>query len=66
MVAKVDATEDLEFAEEYSVKGYPTLKLFKRGLKAPVDYEGEREVDDMASRLFFFFFFLTFIFIYFF
>lgn len=48
VVAKVDATEDLEFAEEYGVRGFPALKLFKRGRPKPVDYDGERDLDSLV------------------
>lgn len=37
-LAKVDATEESELAAEFEVKGFPTLKFFKRG--NPIHYRG--------------------------
>lgn len=37
-LAKVDATQEQELAEKNDVKGYPTLKFFKKGI--PVEYTG--------------------------
>lgn len=37
-LAKIDATQEQELAENYGVRGYPTLKFFKNG--NPIDYTG--------------------------
>lgn len=41
-LAKVDATEESELAQQFGVRGYPTIKFFKNGDKAaPKEYTGE-------------------------
>uniref|UniRef100_A0A8C5D3A0 protein disulfide-isomerase n=1 Tax=Gouania willdenowi TaxID=441366 RepID=A0A8C5D3A0_GOUWI len=41
-LGKVDATEEIELAQEYGVRGYPTIKFFKGGEKeSPKEYSGE-------------------------
>jgi protein disulfide-isomerase-like protein len=43
LIAKMDSTENE--VSSVSIKGFPTLKLFKRGSKStPIDYSGAREV----------------------
>ncbi len=45
-LGKVDATEETELAQEYGVRGYPTIKFFKGGEKgAPKEYSGEHYHD---------------------
>lgn len=41
-LGKVDATEETELAQEFNVRGYPTIKFFKDGKKeSPKEYSGE-------------------------
>lgn len=43
-LGKVDATEEAELAQDYGVRGYPTIKFFKGGEKeSPKEYSGELE-----------------------
>ncbi|KAM4585058.1 protein disulfide-isomerase [Odontesthes bonariensis] len=51
-LAKVDATEEAELAQEYGVRGYPTIKFFKGGDKeSPKEYSAGRQADDMVNWL---------------
>uniref|UniRef100_A0A8C8ZRG3 protein disulfide-isomerase n=1 Tax=Prolemur simus TaxID=1328070 RepID=A0A8C8ZRG3_PROSS len=45
-LAKVDATEESDLAQQYGVRGYPTIKFFKNGDTAsPKEYTGDVESD---------------------
>lgn len=49
-LGKVDATEETELAQEYGVRGYPTIKFFKGGEKeSPKEYSGECERKLLSS-----------------
>jgi len=42
-LAKVEATEERELAQEFNIQGFPTLKLFVKGDRTqPVPYTGKR------------------------
>lgn len=46
-LAKVDATEESDLAEEFQIRGYPTLKFFRNG--SPIEYTGGRQANDIVS-----------------
>ncbi|XP_040186748.1 protein disulfide-isomerase isoform X1 [Rana temporaria] len=51
-LAKVDATEDSELAQQFGVRGYPTIKLFKNGDKSsPKEYSAGRDAADIVNWL---------------
>ncbi|KAM9769805.1 protein disulfide-isomerase [Menidia menidia] len=51
-LGKVDATEETELAQEYGVRGYPTIKFFKGGDKeSPKEYSAGRQADDIVNWL---------------
>ncbi|KAM8842157.1 protein disulfide-isomerase A2 [Synchiropus picturatus] len=51
-LAKVDATEEKDLAEEFEIQSFPTLKLFFNGnRKQPVDFAGKRSVDGIIRWL---------------
>ena len=40
-LGKVDATKEPELRDKFSIKGYPTIKIFRKGM--PSDYSGARK-----------------------
>ncbi|CAI5974315.1 unnamed protein product [Closterium sp. NIES-64] len=52
-LAKVDADDSKNkgLAKKYDVKGFPTLKIFRKGSDAPQDYNGPRDADGIVSYL---------------
>ncbi|XP_047517338.1 protein disulfide-isomerase [Pieris napi] len=46
-LGKVDATQEQDLAEQYKVRGYPTLIFFKNG--NPIEYSGGRQADDIIA-----------------
>jgi protein disulfide isomerase len=49
LLAKVDATEETDLAAKFDVRGYPTLKIFRKGKGS--DYEGPRDANGIVSYL---------------
>lgn len=47
-VAALDADTHKSLAQEYGIKGFPTIKAFGVG-KAPVDYQGARDTKSIAE-----------------
>uniref|UniRef100_A0A8C4RIS1 Protein disulfide-isomerase A4 n=1 Tax=Erpetoichthys calabaricus TaxID=27687 RepID=A0A8C4RIS1_ERPCA len=48
-LAKVDATAETEIANRFSVTGYPTLKIFRKG--KDFEYNGPREKEGIVSYM---------------
>jgi protein disulfide-isomerase A6 len=49
LIAKVDADAHKELGKRFGVQGFPTLKWFDGKSEKPEDYNGGRELDDMAK-----------------
>ena len=47
-LAAVDATQETMLQNKYSIKGYPTLKVFINGQEQP-DYKGARSTKDIYN-----------------
>jgi len=50
VLAAVDATQERDLANRFSIKGYPTIKFFRRGNEVE-DYDGGRKTKDLVSYI---------------
>jgi len=50
MIAKVDASKEAELAKEHMIQGFPTLSVFKKGVKFE-DFSGERSADAIIAYM---------------
>lgn len=48
-LAKVDATSNEDLALQYEINGYPTMKVFRKGV--PYEYEGPRKADGIIKYM---------------
>ncbi|CAF0794763.1 unnamed protein product [Brachionus calyciflorus] len=48
-LSKVDASQERELSEKYSINGYPTLLVFRKGRH--YEYKGGREVHEIVSTM---------------
>lgn len=46
-IVKVDCTSEQALCSRYDVRGYPTIKLFKK--KQPTDYNGGRDAKSLVN-----------------
>lgn len=53
VLAKVDANEEKNkpLATKYGIRGFPTLKIFKKGGSIEIDYKGPREAAGIVAHL---------------
>jgi len=49
-LVKVDCDSEKDLCQKYSVSGYPTLKIFRKG-QLSGDYDGPREADGIAKYM---------------
>jgi protein disulfide-isomerase-like protein len=48
-LGKVDATQEPDIAQNHGIRGYPTLKIFRRGVAS--DYGGPRDADGIVKHM---------------
>ena len=50
MLAKVDATVEQELGSRFGISGYPTLKIFRKGVESG-PYEGPRQASGIVKHM---------------
>ena len=45
-LAKVDAVEETELAQQFEIRGFPTIKFFKNG--KPLEYSGKSKYQSVS------------------
>lgn len=45
----MDCTENEDLCQKHDVRGYPTLKVFRKG--EPTEYKGARKADGIVSYM---------------
>ena len=51
VLAKVDANEHQSIGTKYGVQGFPTLKIFKKGVEEPINFDGGRTTFDIVEKM---------------
>jgi len=51
VLAKIDANEHQEIGNKYGVQGFPTLKIFKKGVDEPIDFQGGRNTFEIVEKM---------------
>lgn len=53
ILAKVDANEEAnkELASEFEIRGFPTIKILRKGGQIAQEYKGPREADGIVDYL---------------
>ncbi|CDR47690.1 CYFA0S36e00452g1_1 [Cyberlindnera fabianii] len=44
-IVKIECDENRDICSQFGIKGFPTLKLFKKDMSNPVDFDGTRDLD---------------------
>ena len=51
LFGEVDCTVETDLAEKYGITGYPTLKIFRKDVDAPSDYNGPRDASGIIRYM---------------
>ena len=51
LFGEVDCTVETALAEKYDISGYPTLKIFRKDVNSPSEYNGPRDADGIVRYM---------------